>query len=284
MPAYDEFFKTVKVLDDGVHRYRVIEPAHDEWLKGLADLYRELRTATRVPLSELGLTSLDGFDTKDLAAALVETQLPERFDGHPKLRAMAVERSDIGELVMALVGEVDHGYGYGYRSVRDRELVKHPGRGIDQIGVLELTDADGAREYVLSLGEAKVSADKKSPPAVVDTAKDCLRDQHLFHLSETAVTHAKVLGAARQTTDPDLARHLAIAAMLLKKGSEKLTIRSTSMLVRNSNHQETDFGTFRVSAKDYDPGHIDFTILVLDTEDIEALVDEFLALARQEAA
>lgn len=284
MPAYDEFFRTVKVLDDGVHRYRIIEPNHADWLRGLADLYRELRTATRVPLSEIDLSGLD-FDTKDLSIALVETQLPKRFSGHPKVKTMAVERSDIGELVMALVGEVDHGYGYGYRSVRDRELVTLPGRGIDQIGVRELIDeVTSDRSYVLSLGEAKVSADKKSPPGVVDAGKDCLRDQHLFHLSETELTRAKVISAARQTSDIDLARHLHIAAMLLKNGSDKLTIRSTSMLVRNSSHQEADFGSFRSAADDYQPGHIDFTILVLDVEDIELLVDEFLSLARQEAA
>lgn len=284
VPAISEYFKTVGEWDDGVHRFRVITPDHADWLTGLAELYRELRTASRVPIGDLGLTGLEGFDVEDLQAALVATQVPTRHSGSPKVKHMAVERSDIGELVLALIGELKYGYNYGYRSVRDRELVKLPGRGIDQIGVLELDLTNGERAYVLSLGEAKVSIDKNSPPAVVDGSKDCLRVQHRGHLTESAESIQKVLGAARHTADRDTARQLFAAGMLWRQGSDKVTLRSTSMLVRDRNHQPTDFGSFRASPSDYDPGHIDFTILVIDTGDIEELVDEFLALARQEAA
>lgn len=284
MPTTSEYFKTVGEWDDGVHRFRVIAPDHEEWLDGIAALYRELRTFSRVPLTDLGLTGLEGFDVKDLTAALTETQVPTRHDGSGGPKHLAVERSDIGELVLALIGELKHGYSYGYRSVRDRELVKQPGRGIDQIGVIELELDDGARAYVLSLGEAKVSVDKNSPPSVVDGSKDCLRVQHLGHLAESPATIQKVLGAAKNTADSDTARQLYIAGMLWRNGSDKVTLRSTSMLVRDRNHALTDFGTFRSQPADFDPGHIDFTILVVDTDDIEALVDQFVALAREEAA
>lgn len=282
-PEMSEYFKTVAEWDDGVHRFRVIEPAHDAWLHDLATVYRELRTASRVPVEDLGLTGLEGFSIDDLKAALVETQVPTRSDGkQPK--HLAVERSDIGELALALVGEMIHGYAYGYRSVRDRELVKLPGRGIDQIGVVEVEVADGERGIILSLGEAKVSVDKKSPPAVVDGAKDCLRIQHLAHLSEKEASLSNVLHAARHAADQNTARSLYRAGMLWRNGSDKLTLRSTSMLVRDRNHAGTDFGSFRANPGDFDPGHIDFTILVIDTDNLESVVDDFLMRAREVAA
>lgn len=284
VPAIGEYFTTVGVWEDGVHRYRVMAPDHDEWLEGLAALYRELRTDSRVPLSDLGLTGIEGFDVNELAVVLADTQIPTRHANSKMPKHLAVERSDIGELALALVGEMIHGYSYGYRSVRDRELVTLPGRGIDQIGVLEVELDSGRRGCVLSFGEAKVSSDKKSPPGVVDSGDDALRAQHVGHLEERDASVGKVLGTARQTTDRAVARMLYTAGMLLRKESDLLTVRSTSMLVRDQSHKLTDFGSFRASPSDFDPGHIDFTILVVDTADIEAVVDEFLELARKDVA
>lgn len=282
MPATSEYFKTVGAWEDGVHLFRAIVPDHDDWLEGLASLYRELRTSTRVPLTDLGLTGIDGFDTKDLADMLVKTQIPVRSTGAGSPKHLAVERSDIGELALAIVGEMIHGYSYGYRSVRDRELVKQPGRGVDQIGVKEVLLESGESACILSLGEAKVSIDKKSPPGVVDSSSDSLRAQHIGHLAERDDSVQKVLGAGRQTSDPVMAKQLMRAGMLWSRDSELLTVRSTSMLVRDRNHSEMDFGTFRSAPSDFSPGHIDFTILVIDTDDIELVVDRFLELARQD--
>lgn len=284
MPAISEYFATVGVWEDGVHRYRVMTPDHDEWLEGLAALYRELRTSTLVPLSDLGLAGIDGFDTKDLAATLAATQIPTRSTGSKSPKHLAVERSDIGELALAIVGEMIHGYVYGYRSVRDRELVHQPGRGIDQIGVKEVVLDSGEAACILSLGEAKVSVDKKSPPGVVDVSTDSLRKQHRGHLAEREESIRKVLGAGAKTADRDIARQLMKAGMLWSRGSDLLTVRSTSMLVRDRNHKHTDFGSFRKTPADFDPGHIDFTILVIETDDIETVVDRFLELAHEEAA
>lgn len=280
MPAISEYFTTVGEWEDGVHRYRVMAPDHEEWLEGLAQLYRELRTATRVPLADLGLAGMD-FDTKDLAVILAKTQIPTRLGtGSPK--QLAVERSDIAELALAIVGEAIHGYQYGYRSIRDRELVDQPGRGIDQIGVTEVILESGELACILSLGEAKLSVDKNSPPGVVDSSKDSLRKQHIYHLAERDESVKKVIGAGQKTADPVVAKQLMRAGMLWTRDSDLLTVRSTSMLVRDNSHKETDFGTFRRTPSDFDPGHIDFTILVIDTDDIEAVVSRFLELAHED--
>lgn len=283
MPAINEYFKTVGEWSDDVHHYRVITPNHEEWLEGLADLYRALRTSSQVPLPELGITGIDGFDLAALEQVLVETQVPDRDSG-AKPKQLSVERSDIGELALALVGEMIHGYNYGYRSVRDRELVDSPGRGIDQLGVVEVQLDSGDHACILSLGEAKVSVDKSSPPAVVDSSHDSLRAQHRKHITEHEKSIRGVISAARQTSDREAARQLYRAGMLWRIGSDRLTLRNTSMLVRDRNHKLTDFGSFRSSPEDFNPGHIDFTILVIDTDDIEDVVDNFIALAREVAA
>ncbi len=284
MPAASEYFKTLSEWDDGVHRYRVIAPDNDGWLDGLAALYRELRTTPRVPLADLGLTGIEGFNLQELTHVIADTQIPQRSTGEGAPKHLAVERSDVGELALAIVGELVHGYSYGYRSVRDRELVSMPGRGIDQIGVMEVELVSGEFACILSLGEAKVSVDKKSPPSVVDTSSDSLRIQHRGHLAEKYDSIQKVIGAGRQTSDQKTALQLYRAGMLWRSDSDLLTVRSTSMLVRDRHYKQSDFGTFASQPADFEPGHIDFTILVVDTDDIETVVDAFLQLARQDAA
>ncbi len=199
MPAISEYFKTGRRVGDGVHRYRVMEPNHDEWLEGLAVIYRELRTTTRVPLSALGLDGVE-FDTKDLAVILAKTQIPTRL-GTRSPKQLAVERSDFAELALAIVGEAIHEYQYGYRRFATASSLTTPGRGIDQIESKRSSSIPATSPCVLSLGEAKLSVDKKSPPSVVDASKDSLRNQHIGHLAEREESVKKVIGAGQKTAD-----------------------------------------------------------------------------------
>src|SRR5207237_641083 len=59
---------------------------------------------------------------------------------------------------------------FGYKSLRDRELVQLTGRGIDAIGI----EVEENGDIRLVLGETKLSDEAKSPPAVVDKGDDCL--------------------------------------------------------------------------------------------------------------
>ena len=56
------------------------------------------------------------------------------------------------------------------KNITFRERAELPGRGLDAIGYKRLSDD----KVEILLGEQKVSADKKTPPPVVDTTKDSI--------------------------------------------------------------------------------------------------------------
>ena len=264
------------------HVFTVLSPGSPEWLKILAESYRSLRTTTNFPLADLKLDGVQILDTSRLRARLVATQLPER-NSNPSRKNFAVERSDFGEVALALAGEELRGYRYGYRSTRDRDLVALPGRGIDQIGVKRVS-LQGQEMIVVSLGEAKVSAQVDGIPKVVQGGDDSLWEQHADHVGKSNETAGKLYGAARQSTDEETQNLLFLAAALWEKGVfNRLIVKCTSMLVRPSHGGASDFGKFRTDSSSFAPAEIDFMVLRLDEEDIESFIDGFLSEARSSA-
>lgn len=258
------------------HRYTVLEPNDPTWIDVVAEAYRELRIATNFPAATLSLNGVDVIDTTKLRTRLIQNLLPTRRPPGPQ-RQLAVERSDLAEVVLGMLGAELRDYQYGYRSTRDRELVAVPGRSIDQVGVVEVGD-----KLVISLGEAKVSSSSVSPPSVVDSGNDSLRSQHRGHLADVGSTAQKLYAAARNSTDEVTQHLLHLAGVLWEdRKLDVLLVRSTSMLVRPAGSMNTDFGTHMSRPNDYAPGKIDFFILHVP-EDLESVVDEFLAKAREE--
>ncbi|HEY4453179.1 MAG TPA: hypothetical protein VGN81_02605 [Pseudonocardiaceae bacterium] len=260
--------------DIGNHQLRVLEPATADWLAVLAAEYRRLRTASDQPAAAL---SFDGLDlaVHEVAKILTATTVPHYEPGN-----FGVVRSDLAEVILALVGETVYGSRYGYRSVRDRELVQRPGRGIDQIGV-EVAPT----HLTLVLGEAKVSTEKKSPPGVVDRGDDCLRAQHLAHLHNRDATADKVWAASRRCADQQTQQLLRIAAELFRRRiDDKIRIVASSLLVRPSTARTPqDFGSFHRASADFQPAHIRF-LLVRLADDVDEVAMEFARLSRGEVA
>lgn len=311
-PTSTKLFKIVEEHDVDHHHLRVLEPATPDWLERLAEAYRTLRTGSRHPLEPLTFDGLDLLDLAGVQAVLTREAVPEHRTGN-----FAVTRSDFGEVILGVTNTELYGARYGYRSTRDRELISITGRGIDQIGVefehvsgngdggvsRQVGDSAGQSidtlnyapshpadtlsqpaRLTLVLGEAKVSSDRKSPPQVVDTADDCLRVQHIDHLTNRDATVGKVWNASRFADDSETQQLLRIAAELLRKEHyDRLRIVSASVLVRPEGILQvpSDFGTFHSSSGDFDPAHLRFLIIRLPA-DVETLVSRFTALARGE--
>ncbi len=241
------------MLDESDHCYRVFEPCSgDAWLSSAAAAYVELRTVCAVPLSDISLDGIGVFDTKALKARLAEALVPVRRGGN-----FDVVRSDFGEVLAYAVLEEEFGTRFACKIIQDRELVHQPGRGIDAVGV---EDGDPLR---LVLAEVKVSADKESPPDVVDKKKDALRPQHLSHVKNLDATISKVFDRARRAVDWDVRNLHLRAVLLLQEGRLDLVrIIVASVLIRPSDlYQQTDFGTFRAQPADYAPARVRFLIL-----------------------
>lgn len=274
MPAVD-MFVVVEDEANGQHRFTLLEPNGADWLDRMAAIYRDLRTETIIPIEGVLFEGLE-FDVGAIQRRLIETQVPARATARLPL---AVERSDFAEVALALAGDQLRQYVYGYRSTRDRELVALPGRGIDQIGVARATVGERTVVY-LSLGEAKLSSQARTPPGVVQYGDDTLHAQHLGHLSERDATSGKIYSAARRATDSETQSLLFLAAHLWDgQASDSLVVRCTSMLVRPSTGVRDDAGDFRTTPEDFMPGEVDFMLLRLPNADVEEVIDQFQALA-----
>jgi hypothetical protein len=271
--------------DRDVHHLRVLEPVSETYLEVVANEYRRQRTASDHSVQALTLDGVEVLDVEGVQQALVDAAVPRYRPGN-----FAVVRSDLAEVLLGLVGELSYGTRYGYRSVRDRELVSQPGRGIDQIGVeLERAPVPGGdpperSRITLVLGEAKVSLQDACPPGVVDTGDDCLRAQHLGHLRDREATANKVWNASKHSRDEQTQLLLRIAAQLFKRNVDdgRLRVVVASLMVRPTGYATPeDFGTFHASADDFAPAEIRFHIFRLPVS-VDAAVQEFERLARGE--
>ena len=295
--AYVEDQSLWEVVEDhgaDPHVLRILAPAREDWLEIVAAVYRDLRTAAESVLSSVSLDGVEVLSTQALGQRLISASVP--VGNHP-VRQFAVPRSDLAEVLLLEVMRKDFASEHGYLSLRDRELVELPGRGIDLVGIeilgealpsddaVQITSAPEGPTLVLLLGEAKTTTSTTCPPAVVDTNGDCLREQHLHHLADLEATGAKIVEASRRCKDPRVrAAFLVADEMLRARNFDILRVASTSLLLRPAGlGQSGDFGTFQASPEDYAPGVVRFVIFRLDSEDLEAVVDRFIELARAEA-
>lgn len=258
------------------HHLRVFEPSGGDWVARIAAEYRALRTASIAPLEPLSLEGVDIVNVDEVEAMLAAACVPTYQQGN-----FGVIRSDLAEVLLAWIQAEHYASKYGYRSVRDRELIQLPGRGIDQIGV-ELVEDSGGVRVALVLGEAKTSSQSASPPSVVDTASDCLRVQHLDHIANREVTINKVLNASRHAREPEVAASLRVVAHLLKNDDDRASIVVSSIVVRPDEviAAPSDFGSFYTSPTDYDPAHVRF-ILVRVPGNVDAIAEEIGRLAAE---
>ncbi|WP_164012248.1 hypothetical protein [Pyxidicoccus trucidator] len=250
--------------DNGSHHFRVVTPQDPEsFLQAVAKEYCRLRTETALPLSEVQLDGIQILDVAGLKARLSTACIPKRTGD-----TFDVTRSDFGETIAYMLLEQEYATRFGYRSIRDRELVSLPGRGIDLVGV-ELGPV-----LTLVLGETKVSGENVSPPQVVEKSNDSLHKQQLFHRTELKVTRNKLFDLARHVRDEDIRNYLFAAALLLDKEQwDRLQIISYCVLVRPKHcHKKTDFGKFLKKPGAFQPSQVRFWI-VCTPDEIDPTVD-----------
>jgi hypothetical protein len=281
--ASPTIFSLSATYDNGDHHLRVYSPTDaSRWLEDVAQEYRRLRTQSLIKPVALEMDGIEIVSVEGVERLLADALIPMPRGGN-----FDVVRSDLGEVVLGLLCETDYGSRYGYRSIRDREIVDLPGRGIDQIGV-EVTyedDGKGGKKVALLtlvLGEAKVSSDSRHPPGVVEARRDGLRAQHLDHLTNINATANKVLRASQACTDAETVQLLRFASELFRRGVKtKFQIVCASVMLRpTSIFDETDFGSFRSQVEDFHPAYIRFLIVKVPHTDFYEMAQEFAHLAR----
>lgn len=277
LPRVPVSFQRTDTEDVGEHCYRVHAPdPESDWMEELAQEYVDLRTACGTPLVDVSLDGLENVvDVGALRARLQAATIPRRRRGN-----FDVVRSDFGETMAYSLLEQEYGTQFGYKGVRDRELVQQPGRGIDAVGV-----EDGAK-LTLVLGETKVSDEDRCPPRVVDENEDSMRNQHLGHMEDRVVTANKLLDWGRRIADPELQERFFRAALLLERDMwDHLRVVACCVLVRPAaRFAKGDYGTFYTNADDFAPANVRFLTVCLP-EGVEPVVQTWYeVVGRTEAA
>ena len=264
---------TFTVDDHGTapHRLAILTATDADWVARLARIYRELRTARRLPdpaPSEVQLLhGVQVVDVERLSKRLVETQVAKRGNGN-----FDVVRSDFAEVLLGHVGSNYGKFRYGYISVRDRESARQPGRGIDQVGVR----IDECKALHLMLGEAKLSSENNSPPRVVDHNDDALSKSHHKQLTNREATSERIHQAYRHSTDEETQVLFALASHMFDDRDEHLVVHLTSLLVRPAALATiSDFGSYAENPGQFGNAVVDFYVVAAQAEDIEGLITEF---------
>ncbi len=236
-----------------------------DWCTEAAQEYINLRTKPHLAPDEKLLQGL-GFDTKVIRECFKKAGLPQLPDPIPDLN---VVRSDFGELISMMLLEQQEQFSFPYKSIRDRELTKSPGRSIDAIGAKP-------SPLTVVFNESKVS-DEKSIPQVVDKKSDSLSKSLKKHIiDEHAETEKKLWDLVRRIQDPDTANLFTTVALYWQtKQWDKLIVIASAFMVRpNDKHEEKDFGNLRKSPSKLRPGNVAFRILCTEGT-IDDTIKEF---------
>jgi hypothetical protein len=262
-------FKVLSEIRDGPHLCRSCCVDGESWLAEFVDDYLALRAASVLPPAPVYVDGIEVLDVTAVQSRIKSASVPGRGSG--KLGTL---RSDLGEAMAACLFSASYGTEFVYLTVRDRETVNLPGRGIDGIG-LERPDSEG--RLVLVLLEAKVSDQDKSPPDVVEQGNDSIRSRHLKLVGSSRATADVLWDVSRRVRDASLRGVLTSAAYSLEHDPRRLSVISAGFMVRPEElHAVSDFARYRTSPGDFAPAIVRFEIVCVP-ERIEPTVDALFA-------
>jgi len=265
-----------------VHK-KINIPVNDSFVKKFAEMYLAQRSQTLFDYKEVNQQAVFnnlGFGTDVLRQIITKNAIPidkNREQGLQPAVLNDIYRSDLGELLMTYYFEEKLPEGERFiiplKNITFRELADLPGRGLDAVGYRN--DLEGKVEILL--GEAKVSADKKSPPQVVDKTNDSIFKTQLKHKNEVPVVIQRLSDYARRLNIKD-AEIIGFAIVCMESGlSDKVCLTYGCTLIRDYNcvNENTDYGKMKTNEKDFEPGKVHFLILSFSDKNIDETVDLF---------
>lgn len=267
-----------------MHKHEKIDiPVIDSFIKKFAEMYLKQRSQTQFDISSVNEQVLFknlGFGTEALKQIIRQNTIPidkKREQGLEPNVLNDIYRSDLGELLMTYYFEEKLPEGERFiiplKNITFRERAELPGRGLDAIGYREI----GETHVEILLGEAKVSADKKSSPPVVDSNKDSIYNTHLNHKKETPIVVQRLSDFARRLNAKD-AKFLGFAIISIEHQlTDNFSITYGCTLVRDHTcvNENSDFGKMKTNQSDFEPGKVHFSILSFSDKTINDTVDLF---------
>lgn len=266
-----------------MHRHEKIDiPVIEAFVKKFAEKYVEQRSQANFDYAELNESDFKnlGFNTDLLKKTIQKNTIPidkkREADLDPAI-LNDIYRSDLGELLMTYYFEEKLPDGERFiiplKNITFRERAELPGRGLDAIGYHKTTDD----KIEILLSEAKVSADKKSPPAVVDQNEDSIYKTHSKHKNEPSIIIQRLSDYVRRLNIKE-ATIISMAILSLSNDlSEHIKITYGCTLIRDYScvNDSTDYGKMKNHQKEFEPGKVHFSILSFNDKTIDEAVALF---------
>ena len=254
-----------------MHIHKKIDiKVYDDFIRKFAKKYLDQRSKTQFDyskISEQALFNNLGFTTEVLRKIITKNAAPvnkKREQGLQPDILNDIYRSDLGELLMTYYFEEKLPEGERFviplKNITFRERAELPGRGMDAIGY---KFSDGRVEILL--GEAKVSADKNSPPSVVDSSKDSLYKTQLKHKTDVPAVIQRLSDYARRLNAAD-ASIIGFAIVCLQHNDfEKYSITYGCTLISDYTcvNETSDFGKLKSNVTEVEPGKVHFSFFNL---------------------
>lgn len=259
----------------------------DSFIQKFAKRYLVQRAQTNFDYSALNQSSLYAnldFDTTVLQKILERNAVAvdiKRENGIQPALLNDIYRSDLGELLMTYYFEEKLPEGERFiiplKNITFRERADMPGRGLDAIGYKVTDDS-----IEILLGEAKVSAQKHSPPDVVDSSTDSIYKTHKKHRDHSEVVVQRLSEYAKRLGEKDVAILGYAIVSLSNHQSEKCGITYGCTLIRDYEcvDEGSDYGKIKSQAEEFEPGKVHFSLLSFENKTINETVDLFYKKVR----
>ena len=122
-----------------------------------------------------------------------------------------------------------------------------------------------------------MSADRNSPPAVVDSTDDSLYKTHLKHKNDVPLVIRRLSDYAKRLNQKD-AMMIGFAIICINKNiTDKYAITYGCTLIRDHRFvdETKDFGKLKSNQAEFEPGNVHFSIISFNNKSIEETVDLF---------
>lgn len=253
---------------------------YDQFIHKFAERYVDQRSAKQVDFGNLDPTFLQdcGFNIHNLETVIRRNSVAIDFKREQGLKPNILNdiyRSDLGELLMTYYFEEKIGKDKRFiiplKNISNRELAHLPGRGLDAIGYRMTND-----KIEILLGEAKVSAQQQSPPAVVDQTNDSIYNTQKLHHNDRLMILRKLSDYCRRLGAQDVIV-LGCAILYMNNNQEdKYSLTLGCTLIRDYNCSQTDdFGKMKSKQAEFEPDNIHFVVLSFTQKTIDETVDLF---------
>lgn len=254
----------------------------DSFIEKFARKYIEQRSHTNAELSSFSESQLyknHGFDSSLLKDIISKNSVAldfKREKGETPAILNDIYRSDFGELLMTYYFEekIDGSSRFiiPLKNITFREREDMPGRGMDAIGY-----SVKENKIEILLGEAKVSAQKKNPPDVVDKTKDSIYATQKNYKNNLDVVVRRLSDFSKRLGTKD-AEIIGLAIFNIdSEKQENYSITFGCTLIRDFScvDAQKDFGKMKSKQNEFEQNHIHFSILSFIVYNIEQTVQMF---------